>query len=93
MSFETQAVPQVVSRVCLTQYSSGAGCGYKITPTVPAADAQRDLLWDPQTSGGLLVSVTAQGEAEFLQISESFGLIPAPLDHLIERGQFFGEVQ
>lgn len=93
MSFETQAVPQVVPHVRLTQYSSGAGCGYKITPPVPAADAQRDLVWDPQTSGGLLVSVTAQGEAEFLQISESFGLIPAPLDHLIERGQFFGEVQ
>lgn len=37
-------------------------------------DIQRQILCDPQTSGGLLVAVEPQGEQEFVSIAESIGL-------------------
>ncbi|MEE4888158.1 selenide, water dikinase SelD [Pseudomonas alliivorans] len=49
------------------------------------SDAQRDLLCDPQTSGGLLVSVTPQGEAEFLAAAAESGLQLKPVGTLLER--------
>ncbi|MBP0941809.1 selenide, water dikinase SelD [Pseudomonas alliivorans] len=49
------------------------------------SDAQRDLLCDPQTSGGLLVAVTPQGEAEFLAAAAESGLQLKPVGTLLER--------
>jgi selenide,water dikinase len=45
--------------------------GHKIGPM---SDEQRQILCDPQTSGGLLVAVTPQGEAPFLSIASQHGL-------------------
>ena len=36
-------------------------------------DVQRQILCDPQTSGGLLVAVTPAGEAEFLALATAQG--------------------
>ncbi|WP_122574696.1 selenide, water dikinase SelD [Pseudomonas viridiflava] len=49
------------------------------------SDAQRDLLCDPQTSGGLLVAVTLEGEAEFLAVAAELGLQLNPIGTLLER--------
>ena len=43
------------------------------------------LLCDPQTSGGLLVAVTPQGEAEFLEVAARLGLQLAPIGSLLAR--------
>ena len=47
----------------------------------PLTDRQRNLLCDPQTSGGLLISVDPDGEAEFLAAAGKAGL------HLTAIGQ------
>ncbi|KPW88699.1 Selenide, water dikinase [Pseudomonas syringae pv. cerasicola] len=49
------------------------------------SDAQRDLLCDPQTSGGLLVAVSPEGEAEFLTVAAELGLLLNPIGTLRER--------
>lgn len=49
------------------------------------SDAQRDLLCDPQTSGGLLVAVSPEGEAEFLIVAAELGLLLNPIGTLHER--------
>jgi len=46
----------------------------------------RHLLADPQTSGGLLVAVKEDKEAEFIQAAASLGLDLAPLGFLTEPG-------
>ena len=51
----------------------------------PISDAQRDLLCDPQTSGGLLVAVAPEGEAEFLQTASGLGLDLRPIGELTAR--------
>ncbi|WP_346838430.1 selenide, water dikinase SelD [Microbulbifer sp. SAOS-129_SWC] len=48
----------------------------------PIAEAQRLLLCDPQTSGGLLVAVTPEGEAEFLATAAEQGLELAAIGEL-----------
>jgi selenide,water dikinase len=58
----------------------------------PISDAQRDLLCDPQTSGGLLIAVTPEGEAEFLAVSAELGLHLAPIGTLVERQAYAVEV-
>ncbi|TPG74652.1 selenide, water dikinase SelD [Pseudomonas arsenicoxydans] len=58
----------------------------------PISDAQRDLLCDPQTSGGLLIAVTPEGEAEFLAVSAELGLQLAPIGTLVERQTYAVEV-
>lgn len=40
----------------------------------PITDAQRDLLCDPQTSGGLLVAVAPEGREAFFKIAKARGL-------------------
>jgi selenide,water dikinase len=55
-------------------------------------EEQKQLLCDPQTSGGLLVAVTPQGEAEFLALAAELGLQLAPIGELVERRQFAVEV-
>ncbi|MGL5683184.1 MAG: selenide, water dikinase SelD [Marinifilaceae bacterium] len=49
-------------------------------------EAQRALLCDPQTSGGLLVAVEHGHEAEFLSLAASFGYTDLkPIGELVER--------
>ena len=58
----------------------------------PITGAQRDLLCDPQTSGGLLVAVTPEGEAEFLAVAAELGLTLAPIGQLVARQTYAVEV-
>jgi selenide,water dikinase len=51
----------------------------------PISDAQKLILCDPQTSGGLLIAVMPEGEPEFLRRAAAFGLELKPLGELLER--------
>jgi selenide,water dikinase len=51
----------------------------------PLTEGQKNLLCDPQTSGGLLVAVAPEGEAEFLQVAAGLGLALRPIGTLNER--------
>ena len=53
--------------------------GHKLAPM---NDMQRQLLCDPQTSGGLLVAVDPSGEKEFLELASSVGLTLEALGEL-----------
>lgn len=46
-------------------------------------DYQKNLLCDPQTSGGLLVAVSPEGEAEFLATTRAAGLTLQPIGTLV----------
>ena len=46
-------------------------------------DDQKHLLCDPQTSGGLLVAVTPEGEAAFLAVASQAGLDLKPIGQLV----------
>ena len=46
---------------------------------------QKHLLCDPQTSGGLLVAVSPEGEAEFLAVAAELNLALSPIGELVER--------
>ncbi|MDB5777161.1 MAG: Selenide,water dikinase [Herbaspirillum sp.] len=48
-------------------------------------ETQKQLLSDPQTSGGLLVAVTPEGNADFLAVAAELGMTLAPIGHLVER--------
>ena len=50
-----------------------------------AEESQHQLLCDPQTSGGLLIAVTPDGEAEFLSVAKEQGLQLAPIGELTAR--------
>ncbi|MBV2133055.1 selenide, water dikinase SelD [Pseudomonas sp. MAP12] len=58
----------------------------------PLPEAQKLLLCDPQTSGGLLVAVTPAGEAEFLALAAELGLELAPIGVLVARQNHAVEV-
>ena len=51
----------------------------------PITEAQKQLLCDPQTSGGLLLAVSPEGEADFLREAQSQGLALRPIGELVER--------
>jgi len=53
--------------------------GHKLAPM---NDTQRRILCDPQTSGGLLVAVTPEGEAEFLTVAQGHGFMLRPIGEL-----------
>lgn len=59
----------------------------------PLDEARRHLLCDPQTSGGLLVAVAPEGEAEFLAVARELGLDLAPIGELAERQSHAVEVE
>lgn len=52
----------------------------------PLTDAQRNLLCDPQTSGGLLVAIEPEGVEEFLQLAAGLGLQLSSIGTMIVRG-------
>ena len=52
----------------------------------------RDLLCDPQTSGGLLVGVAPEGETEFLAVAAELRLDLSPIGQLVERQRHAVEV-
>ncbi|MFA5549470.1 MAG: selenide, water dikinase SelD [Porticoccaceae bacterium] len=58
----------------------------------PLAEPQKLLLCDPQTSGGLLVAVTPQGEQAFLASARAQGLDLAPIGELVAPGRCAVEV-
>ncbi|MDX3905682.1 MAG: selenide, water dikinase SelD [Pigmentiphaga sp.] len=58
----------------------------------PISQDRIDLLCDPQTSGGLLVAVAPEGEAEFLAAATESGLALEPIGELIERQSYAVEV-
>jgi selenide,water dikinase len=64
--------------------------GHKVAPITLA---QQQLLCDPQTSGGLLVAVTPEGEADFLRVATEAGLQLAPIGELVARGAHAVEVR
>jgi selenide,water dikinase len=50
------------------------------------------VLCDPQTSGGLLIAVTPEGEEEFLRVAVELGLALEPIGELVERQSHAVEV-
>lgn len=65
-----------------------SGKGIHIKPHVPEAVA--DLLWDPQTSGGLLLSVPSSQEKSLLHALQARGVVAACIGRVISRGK--GEI-
>lgn len=64
--------------------------GHKLAPI---GEAQRLLLCDPQTSGGLLIAVSPEGEAEFHATAAELGLQLAPIGRLVARQRYAVEVR
>ncbi|MDO9624537.1 MAG: selenide, water dikinase SelD [Pseudomonas sp.] len=58
----------------------------------PLPELHKLLLCDPQTSGGLLIAVTAEGEAEFLAVAAELDLALEPIGQLFERQRYAVEV-
>jgi selenide,water dikinase len=48
----------------------------------PMNEGQKQILCDPQTSGGLLVAVAEEGENDFLRVIQAAGMNLAPLGSL-----------
>jgi selenide, water dikinase len=59
----------------------------------PLPEAWQQLLCDPQTSGGLLVAVEPQAEAEFLSVAAGLGLDLRPIGEMRARGEHAVEVR
>ncbi|WP_372866945.1 selenide, water dikinase SelD [Pseudomonas sp.] len=90
-----------VPRLASVEYYLEQGCvpggtqrnfdsyGEKIAPL---PELYKLLLCDPQTSGGLLIAVTAEGEAEFLALAAELGLALEPIGQLLERQHYAVEV-
>ena len=58
----------------------------------PLEPMQKLLLCDPQTSGGLLVAVAPEGEAEFLAVAAELGLSLSAIGEMVERQRYAVQV-
>jgi selenide,water dikinase len=58
----------------------------------PLSDMQKLLLCDPQTSGGLLIAVTPEGDGEFRALAAEMNLLLAPIGELVAKQSFAVEV-
>ena len=56
-------------------------------------EVQKQLLCDPQTSGGLLVAVAPEGEDQFCKVAAGLGLALEPIGEFVEAGAFAVEVR
>ncbi|MBK9491313.1 MAG: selenide, water dikinase SelD [Haliscomenobacter sp.] len=64
--------------------------GHKIAPLT---DVQRNILCDPQTSGGLLVAIEASQENTFQSFASELGLTLAPIGEIVRGGDKLIEVR
>jgi len=51
----------------------------------PISDVQKQLLCDPQTSGGLLIAVEESGESKLLDLLKYHNMTTQPIGYLLER--------
>ena len=58
----------------------------------PLQELHKRVLCDPQTSGGLLVAVSPEGNQAFLQMASEHGLTLEPIGQLVERQTYAVEV-
>ena len=58
----------------------------------PLSDKQRDILCDPQTSGGLLCVVRPENVTEFLEVTKNAGLSLEPIGKTTEKSDYYVEV-
>ena len=58
----------------------------------PLQELHKRVLCDPQTSGGLLVAVSPEGNAAFLEMAGEQGLALEPIGQLVERQTYAVEV-
>ena len=63
--------------------------GHKVSPMT---DEHKHLFCDPQTSGGLLVAVTPEGRASFLEIAFKYGLQPESFGAMKSKAEFVVDV-
>jgi selenide,water dikinase len=63
--------------------------GHKISPL---SDEQKNILCDPQTSGGLLVAVEKNSVDEFLKVTQSYGLSLDSIGTTVPKSDFFVKV-
>ena len=54
----------------------------------PVSDQQKQIICDPQTSGGLLVSISEEGVPALLKTAESFGLQLEPIGKLKSKADY-----
>jgi selenide,water dikinase len=62
-----------------------ASYGHKVSPL---AEGAKNILCDPQTSGGLLVTVAPDGREEFLRAAAGRGMKLAPFGKLVGEAEF-----
>ncbi len=55
-------------------------------------EEQKQVFCDPQTSGGLLVGVAPEGEADFLALADKHGLPLSPIGEMVERQAHWVEI-
>ena len=63
--------------------------GHKVSPMT---NEHKHLFCDPQTSGGLLVAVTPEGRASFLEIAFKYGLQPESFGAMKSKAEFVVDV-
>lgn len=56
------------------------------------SEEQKQVFCDPQTSGGLLVAVAPEDEADFIALANKHGLSLAPIGELVERQTHWVEI-